>query len=67
MGSSTVYAIVRGQFPPRLETLAALMEIVEALSGEPVSLTDVLEYDKFAPTVKPTPFSVSKGNRHKDS
>lgn len=46
LGSSTVYALVRGEFYPRLETLAVLMSLIERLTGRPVELSDVLEYDR---------------------
>ncbi|MDO4263284.1 MAG: helix-turn-helix transcriptional regulator [Deinococcus sp.] len=66
LGRSTVFAIVQGRFQPRLETLAVMMGIVEKLSGKPVELSDVLEYDRDAPNPPPLkPFSVA-GKRKQD-
>lgn len=56
-GESTVYGAVRGQFLPRLETLAAMLSALEELSGKPIELCDVLEYDRDASTPATPKFS----------
>lgn len=53
LSQAAVYAILRGEIMPRIDTLSMLMVALEKETGKPVSLSDVLDYDLSAPTPSP--------------
>lgn len=59
VAASSVYAIIRGDISPRLDTLAVVIEALENVSEQAVHISEILTYDRTAAPHTPEKFTLS--------